>query len=620
VQLYSGSAAQFVDDTFNNRIAEKLRQNFFAAFRYQPSPNEVRSWQNSLRAISSVLQHAGLRDHGVALEYQLSLSSKRLDCLITGRSKAQQPSAVIVELKQWERTLPSGVADCVVSFVGGRQRDVLHPSRQVGQYRDYLADTNVAFSEGKIGLDACAYLHNLQYDPTDELYNARHTHLLSEFPVYSGDQAGLLSEFLGERLSHGEGLDVLATVQGSTYRASKKLLDHTAEMIAGQSEFVLLDDQLVVFNTVVDLARKGFAARERSVILVHGGPGTGKSVVALNLVGELSRRGFNTHHATGSKAFTENIRRLVGSRAATQFKYFNSYGTAEPAIIDVLVMDEAHRIRESSANRFTPAASRSGKPQIDELISAAKVGVYFIDDRQVVRPGEVGSSQLIREAASRAGASVQEFDLEAQFRCGGSEAYVNWIENTLGISRTPNVMWEVNNPYQFRIVDSVEELEASIRDHQQRGSTARLSAGFCWAWSDPLPDGQLVPDVRVGEWQMPWNAKSSEGRLAPGIPKENFWASDPNGINQVGCVYTAQGFEYDYAGVIWGRDLRYDPVAGTWIGDPKASFDKVVQRSKAGFTELVKNTYRVLLTRGMKGCYVYFVDEATRNFVRSRLE
>jgi DUF2075 family protein len=328
----------------------------------------------------------------------------------------------------------------------------------------------------------------------------------------------------------------------------------------------------------------------------------------------------NVQHATGSKAFTENLRKLVGSRASSQFKYFNSYPQAEANIIDVLVMDEAHRIRNTSANRFTPKAAISGKPQIQELVHAAKVSVFFIDDRQIVRPAEVGSSDLIRQAAAEAGASIHEFDLETQFRCGGSDGFINWTENTLGIRRTANVLWDNNEAFEFRIVDSVQQLESEIRGKQEAGQSARLTAGFCWEWSNPTPGGELVPDVQVGDWMMPWNAKSGAGRLAAGIPKETFWASDPRGINQVGCIYTAQGFEFDYVGVIWGPDLRYDPNLGTWIGDPAASADTVVKRSKESFLELVKNTYRVLLTRGMKGCYVYFMDDATRNFVRSRIE
>ena len=376
----------------------------------------------------------------------------------------------------------------------------------------------------------------------------------------------------------------------------------------------------VVFNSVLAQAREGFHDRKKVVLLVRGGPGTGKSVIAINLVGALARLGYNAQHATGSKAFTGNIRRVVGLRASQQFKYWNIYGRAERNEVDALILDEAHRLRAVSTNRFTPRELRSGLPQVDEIIRAAKVSVFFIDDLQVVRPEEVGSSDVIREAAARNGAELCEFELETQFRCSGSEAFVNWVDNTLDIRRTANVLWQPSDNYEFEIIDSIHDLEGMIRSRAGEGHTARLSAGFCWPWSDPNSDGTLVSDVQVDGWDMPWNAKPDAGRLAPGIPKADYWASDPGGINQVGCIYTAQGFEYDYAGVIFGRDLRYDSGSGKWIGDPSHSSDRVVRRSGENFLRLVKNTYRVLLTRGMKGCYVYFQDKATRDFFRSRIE
>jgi hypothetical protein len=391
-------------------------------------------------------------------------------------------------------------------------------------------------------------------------------------------------------------------------------------MIAGQHEYVLLDEQLVVFNVVLAQAEAGFHDKQKVVMLVQGGPGTGKSVIALNLVGELCRAGYNAQHGTGSRAFTGNVRRVVGSRAGIQFKYFNSYATAARDDIDVLVLDEAHRLRASSVNQYTPRAQRSGLAQIDELIRAAKVCVFFIDDLQVVRPGEVGSAELIRQAAHRDGAKLWEFELEGQYRCGGSDAFINWVDNTLNVRRTANVLWDASDPFELRILPTVQELEQRIRDRAAEGYTARLAAGFCWPWSDPRADGTLVDDVQIGDWARPWNAKAEGGRLAPGIPKSDFWASDPDGINQVGCIYTAQGFEYDYCGVIFGRDLRYDPASAQWIGDPSCSEDRTVKRSGSQFAELVKNSYRVLLTRGLKGCYVCFLDEATEYFVRSRIE
>ncbi len=620
MQLYSGSSRQFIDDAFHGVIASKLSEAFFKAFRYNPPKSEVQSWQNSLRSMSWVLEKADLTDHGVLLEHQLPLTSKRLDCMVVGRDGERQDQAVIVELKQWSDAGPSDADRCVTTFVGGRVRDVLHPSVQVGQYAQYMEDYRDAFTRGEVGLAACAYLHNLQFDPSDELFDPRHAAYLQRYPVFTADRAGDLVNFLGGRLSHGMGNDVLKRVLTSPFRPSKKLLTHTAKMVAGQTSFVLLDEQLVVFERVLSEARKGTTRPGKTVVLVQGGPGTGKSVVALHLVGRLAHEGFNAQHATGSKSFTGNVRSLVGDRAGNQFKYFNQYGFAAPDSVDVLVLDEAHRIRKTSATRFTRKEQQTGLPQIEELVLAAKVSVFFIDDLQIVRPNEVGGSQLIRDTAARLNADVIEFELDAQFRCGGSAGFVNWVDNTLQIRRTANVLWEGDDAFDFGIVHDVAELEAWVREKNAEGNTARLTAGFCWPWSKPQADGTLVPDVQVGEWLMPWNAKSGAGRLAKGIPKSEVWATDSRGLEQVGCVYTAQGFEFDYVGVIFGTDLMWDPASGMWMADKKASFDSVVKRSKDQFLDLVKNAYRVLLTRGMKGCRVHFMDEPTRDFVRSRID
>jgi len=620
VHLYQGDTRQFVDDAVQNRIAGKLRDAFFAYYRFQPGSGEVRSWQNSLSRMCNVLQHSGLLEHGLALEYQLPLTSRRLDFLLTGRSPEARDHAVIIELKQWDEVQPSSVEDCVVTRLGGRLRDVLHPSRQVGNYREYLEDCHTAFSEDGIGLSACSFLHNVEYDPAHELFHERHRPLLDLCPLFPGDRALALEEFLRMRVGEPDRADVLARILETRYRPGKKLLDHVARVLRRQKVYVLLDDQQVVFNTVVAQVKEGFAQRRKAVILVRGGPGTGKSVIALHLVAELAGRGLNSQHATGSRAFTENVRKLVGNRAGAQFRYFNSFARAEPGLVDVLVLDEAHRIRATSVSRFTPRELRTNLPQIDELLRVSKVLVVFIDDLQGVRPGEVGNSALVREAAARGGATLMEFELEAQFRCNGSDGFVNWVDNTLGIRRTANVLWDSGDAFDFRIVDSVRDLDALIRQRAAEGHSARLTAGFCFPWSDPKEDGTLVHDVVVGEWSMPWNAKPDSTRLAAGIPKSHFWSSDRDGLNQVGCVYTAQGFEFDYVGVIFGTDLRYDPRGAGWSGERASSFDREVKRKAEAFTTLVKQAYRVLLTRGLKGCYVHFLDRPTRDFVSSRIE
>jgi hypothetical protein len=236
-----------------------------------------------------------------------------------------------------------------------------------------------------------------------------------------------------------------------------------------------------------------------------------------------------------------------------------------------------------------------------------------------VRPGEVGSSGSILKQAEDGGARVFDYKLEAQFRCSGSDGFINWVNNTLEIERTANVLWNLGDRYDFRIVDSPEELERMIQAKAGEGHTARLVAGFCWPWSGPSQDGTLVNDVQVGSFRRPWNARSGAGRLAPDIPPESLWANDPRGAKQIGCIYTAQGFEFDYVGIIVGPDLVYRHGKG-WIGNPSASHDTVVKRSKDKFLELVKSTYRVLFTRGIKGCYVHFMDKETEQYFSSRTE
>jgi len=622
MELWAGPSTRFIRDTVHNQIAGMLSDAFFRHYRYRPSPNEVNSWRNSLRAVSLVFQDSHLDDHGVILEYQLPLTSRRLDCLVCGVDASGTDNGVIIELKQWDRCSGAAGENLVTAWVGGSEREILHPSAQVRQYQHYLEETHTAFWEGPqpVRLASCAYLHNYEPVPGDEIFAPRFAGLLQSHPTFTADGVDPLKEYLLGRLSGGHGLPVLDRIQQSRYRPSKKLMDHVAEMIEGQPVYVLLDEQLVVFETVLARARAGFGSRRKAVIIVKGGPGTGKSVIALNLMSRLLREGLNAHYATGSIAFTETLRKIIGPRGEVQFKYFNSYAAAGVNEIDVLICDEAHRLRKVSADRYTPRGLRSDKPQVEEIVNAAKLAVFLIDDKQVVRPKEIGSSAYIREHAEGLGCDVSEYELEAQFRCAGSDGFVNWVNNTLGIERTANVMWDGSEGFEFRIFDSPEALEAAIRARFAEGFSARLTAGFCWKWSKPRPDGTLVENVQIGDYKRPWNAKHNARKLAPGIPRAQLWAYDPNGIEQIGCVYSAQGFEFDYVGVIFGPDLRYNLDTQAWEGHRQDSFDRDVKGGGERFVDLVKNTYRVLLSRGLKGCYVHFMDKDTERFVKSRIE
>ena len=619
--LYSGTSQQFIQDTIQNQIAEKLKQAFFYHLRFNPSPGEVNSWRNSLKAICMIFQYANLIDHGVILEYQLPLSSLRLDCLICGKDSSLIDNAIIIELKQWDKCKDADGENEVTTWVGGSLKEVLHPSVQVGRYKSYLQDVHTAFyEENPISLFACTYLHNYNYYSSDIIFSKKFDKALVDYPLFTADDVEKLKGYLSAKLQKGDGIDVLKRIEQSKYRPSRKLMDHVGEVINGVPSYTLLDEQQVVYDKVFSFAKEGFHDKQKATLIIKGGPGTGKSVIAINLMADLLLKGYNAHYATGSRAFTQTLRKIIGARGSVQFKYFNSYMDVEPNTLDVLICDEAHRLRTSSNNRYTPKKMKSNETQIDEIIRAAKVSVFFIDDDQVVRPGEIGSVAYIKEAADKNKCKVFEYELDIQFRCSGSDAFVNWINNTLGIKRTANVLWDLKEEFDFKIFNSPDALEAAIREKSEKGFTARMTAGFCWPWSLPDDNGNLEDDVVIGRYERPWNAKPESKKLAKGIPLSNLWAYDPNGINQIGCIYTAQGFEFDYAGVIIGNDLTYDFETQSWKGNSENSADSVVKRSKDQFLQLTKNTYRVLLSRGMKGCYVYFLDKETEKFFKTRLE
>jgi DUF2075 family protein len=257
---------------------------------------------------------------------------------------------------------------------------------------------------------------------------------------------------------------------------------------------------------------------------------------------------------------------------------------------------------------------------VDELIKATKLSIFFIDDYQIVRPQEIGSTELILETAKKYGAKIYNFELTTQFRCSGSDGYLAWVDNTLGIRDTANRTLTKNEKMELRIFDDIKELYETIRKkNEEKPNSARLVGGYCWPWSDPKPDGTLVEDVVIGDFKMPWEGKDGM-KLAKGIPPAPLWAYNPNGINQVGCIYTIQGFEFEYVGVIFADDLHHDSEKG-WIANKKKSCDPMAkQTTEEEFLKYVKNIYRVLLTRGMKGCYVYFMDKETEKLFRSRIE
>ncbi|MFA6354375.1 MAG: DUF2075 domain-containing protein [Candidatus Paceibacterota bacterium] len=624
MRLYSGPVRDFIDDVLNNRIGEKLSRVFEDYYGHRVGYSELTSWNNSLRFLKDVIGENQLFDNAIAIEYELPYSTKRIDAILFGKNNFGISNVVILELKQWSRVEDSEIEDNIVTFTGGANRMEPHPSLQVRGYHFLLSDFLKLFQEKDTALYSCVYCHNYQREEGAILFEKKFDHLTKDFPIFGKNDFREIGDYLKKRLSNGGGLEILNRFINSPIGPSKKLLEHTRSTIDGNPAFNLVDEQITAYNAIVDRIKKVAKLKKKTVIIVRGGPGTGKSVIALNALAEVLSKGQKVYHATGSAAFTSTLRRLVGVRAAAFFKYFNSFTKAKENEIDVLIMDEAHRIRKTSNSRYTKKTERSDTPQIEELLKVAKICVFFIDDFQAVRPDEIGSSGLIIESAKKFDSDLYDFELKTQFRCSGSDGYLNWVDDILNIRYTANHILSSNEKMDFRIFDSPHILYEAIKyKNLEKPNSARMVAGFCWPWSNTKSDGTLVEDVVIDDFKMTWEAKNDTRKIASGVVRANDWARDPNGVDQMGSIYTIQGFEFDYVGVIFGKDLIYDSEKKMWIGQKSESCDSKVKReskTEEEFTKYIKNVYRVLLTRGMKGCYMYFLDKETERFFRSRIE
>ena len=610
--LYRGSVSSIRAKTANGSLVPTLTEQFRHQIGHRPSPSEIRSWERSLDVLATDLDEAGLAEVEVLVEYQLPLTSKRVDAVLCGRHpRTRLPQYVLVELKQWSsaQMLDDSETVCVLDGLGER----LHPVEQVRRYCSYLGDFAAALSTSPSAVSGVAYLHNATDGDVGSLWQLEPD---ERGRMFTRERRGDFLRYLQQRLAPEPGADEADLLLSSVIRPSKQLLALAAKEVQSREQFVLLDEQEVAYELVTRAVERNLRANAKEVIVISGGPGSGKSVIALSLVGELSRRGRSVLHATGSSAFTKTLRRVAGQRAPRvkeMFKFFNQFGDAEMNSLDVLICDEAHRIRATSSNRYTPARLRTGRPQVNELIAAARVPVFLLDEHQVVRPGEIGTIADIREAAEKAGVEVREVDLDGQFRCGGSRLYEEWVLRLLGLEPGGPLRWEGDESFSLGVAEEPSLMERRLHQMLDRGYGARIAAGYCWPWSDAKSGHPLRLDVQIGDWHKPWNNKketSHEG--APGTP---FWASDAAGFGQVGCVYTAQGFEYDYAGVIIGPDLVWRK--DRWVARPERSHDSQVKRAPAeDFDRAVRNTYKVLLTRGMRGALIYSTDDETQGMLR----
>jgi hypothetical protein len=600
---------------FAGIIADHLRMTT----GWSPSESERKSWRRSLPVLANDLVEAGLGDVEMLIEYQLPLTSKRADVVLAGVDRRTGGDAyVVVELKQWSHAELYESNDRLV-VVEGMHRELEHPLLQVQGYCDYITDFTASLHGDSHPVRGVAYLHNAADLDVADLFALATT---ERTRLFTKSRRGAFLEYLRDQFAPVRGAEVADRLLRSATRPSKQLLKLAASEIKDREQFTLLAEQRLAYEIVLHVLEKAQHSDAKEVVIVTGGPGSGKSVIALSLLGELYRQGYSALHATGSRSFTQTMRQYVGRgspRVKNLFMYFNSFMNARKNDIDVLICDEAHRIRETSANRFTAAAQRTGRMQVDELIAAARVPVFLLDEHQVVKPGEMGTVEDIRSHASSLGFRTHHISLDGQFRCGGSQKYERWVLRLLGLEAGEPEPWTGDDHFKVTLAESPRELENVLRGKLAEGYSARMSAGYCWPWSEPRTDDSLVNDVRIGDWARPWNVKGE--RSVGSAPPSALWATKEGGFEQVGCIYTAQGFEYDWSGVIIGPDLTARD--GRMVTVREANKDREFKKRSVTdeqYDQHIRNIYKVLLTRGMIGTVIYAVDPRTQEFLAELIE
>ncbi|GIM28440.1 ATPase AAA [Clostridium polyendosporum] len=618
--VYEATKKQFMDHVTNDEIAIKIEEAYLRNVG-RIKKSEFNAWDKSMQYMYKVLNTSAIPDDsGVAIEYKVPATSRRVDFIISGLDNNDKENAIIIELKQWQEVEVIEDEDGIVkTAMNNSLIRTSHPSYQAWTYATLIKDYNEAVQKDNISLFPCAYLHNYYLRDDDPLVNKVYDKYLERAPVYVKGEVLKLREFICKYIKKADHKRVLYKIENGKIKPSKSLQDALVSMLDGNDEFYMIDDQKVVFETALKMSRISLKKNKKQVLIIEGGPGTGKSVLAINLMVKLTAQDYLCQYVTKNSAPREvYCKKLKGSHTKKYidnlFKNSGAYYDSQKDEFDILIVDEAHRLNEKSG-----LFKNLGENQIKEIINASRCSIFFLDENQRVTLSDIGNKKAIIDFANKLGAEVRELKLESQFRCNGSDGYLSWIDDVLEIRQTANYDgFEFD--YDIKIVDNPNELKKLIIEKNQINNKARIVSGYCWEWISEGKTNKDVYDIVMPEYNfsMSWNLSNSK-----------TWAIDPFSVEQAGCIHTCQGLEFDYVGVIIGEDLRYENSIVTDF-TKRAKSDKSLSGIKKLYKqnkikaleaadEIIKNTYRTLMTRGMKGCYIYCVDKKLSNYLKDRL-
>lgn len=610
-----------MSDTENDVLETKLYDAIKNKMNRSTGLSELNSWRNSLKEMYITLNDSNIpSDVGVAIEYNIPQTSKRVDFLISGYGKDNKGNVIIVELKQWEKLQAiEGQEAIVETFTGGANRRVVHPSYQAWSYAALIKDYNEYVQDADIELHPCAYLHNYPRVENDPLDAKQYKEVLADAPAFTYGQRDALRNFIKKSIITGDNEDTLVKIEHGKIRPSKQLQDSISGMLKGNKEFIMLDEQKVVYENILSLSTKCQKDGKKRTIIVEGGPGTGKTVVAINLLAELTKRNqFVQYVSKNAAPRTVYGYKLKGTMKKSSvdnlFKGSGCYTEAPMNSVGTILADEAHRLNEKSG-----MFQNIGENQIKEIIHASWCSVFFIDESQRVTTSDIGSIAEIEKWAEKEHSEVIKMELTSQFRCNGSDGYLAWLDDVLQIRDTANYDLE-GIDYDIRICDSPKEMEHIVIEKNRIRNRARILAGYCWNWPKDTRNDVNYHDIKIGDYGISWNLDGGDA-----------FAINPDSVHEAGCIHTSQGLEFDYVGVIIGDDMRYENGEIVTDYSKRAKTDQSMkgikglakddpEKASQLADEIIKNTYRTLMTRGMKGCYVYCTDSELAAYLKERLK
>lgn len=612
--IYENTKGGFIDDIRNGFIADIIEESFHKKNLSHSNKAEFKAWSNSLMFMRNVLDDNGISDDcSLAIEYQIPLTSKRVDFLIAGRDDNNNNNIVVIELKQWENCTPTQRPDIVYAFTGGAERAVCHPSYQAYSYAKIIENFNEDIYKENISLIPCAYLHNFKEQNRKNIEHEIYQEALKLAPCFLDHDTVKLRNFIKTYIKKKDNIDLLMKIENGKLKPAKALQDSLVSMLKGNKEFYLIDEQKVAYETVKKLVEKSLresnkitGLNQKYTIIIKGGPGTGKSVVAIQLLCDLIQKGYSANYVTKNSAprnvyFSKLIQNDYKKKyIESLFRGSGSYISTPNNFFDCLIADEAHRLNAKSG-----MFQNLGENQIKEIIHSSKVSVFLIDENQKVTTKDIGSVQLIEQYAKEEGSIIysgDELNLISQFRCNGSNSYLTFLDHLLEINKSKDINFDID--YEVRLFNNPNKMREQLKIKNNINNKSRLLAGYCYDW---ITQKDRFSDIYDIELENNFKAKWNFGNT-------NTWAIDEDSFDQVGCIHTSQGLEFDYVGVIIGQDLRYENNKVITDYTKRAKTDASLKGIKTNKNfiladEIIRNTYRTLLSRGQKGCYIYCEDK-----------